>query len=101
LIHLSVGQSNATVRPIKSSVQCTDPSKAIFNPVDFHVTARTLATLAGLLAINFVGIRKVKGAVEPAICILRIDDVRAFGGLVIAPAGLGPDRPPPERDPES
>jgi hypothetical protein len=66
--------------------------------VDFDVTAWILAILSGTLAISLVRIRNVKGAIEPAARVLRINCVFAFGGFVIALARFGPDRIPPERN---
>src|SRR5882672_385317 len=97
LIYLSICDRDASVGPVRCPVRCSQRPHAVWEPVNHDVATGRMSFFLSPTAVMLVGIRNVDGLVKPAVRIAPVEDVMAFGSLVIPLLFLCADRSASER----
>jgi hypothetical protein len=91
LIHLMIRDGDAAVGPVHRQMALVEPSKAVWQAVEKHVSARGDLELSRVDLRPFVRIGDVNGAIEPALAVSAIEDIVPFRRLMIAFLSFGTD----------
>jgi hypothetical protein len=98
LFDLRVGHGDASIGPVSLPVQRAKISKRFCQAMDHDCPARPRTQLARLLLVCCAGIRNMQRHVKLALGVPGVDDVIAFGRLVVALHALRPHRHGPQSD---
>ncbi len=89
LVKFCIRHGDAAVRPILQPMSSANGAKTVGQSVNTDVASRRHPILAGKSAIMLARIRNVDRLVELALSIAEIQNVHAFGRLVISLSGFG------------
>src|SRR5208283_1210244 len=89
---------DASRRPVDLPMERSDPGVFGLQPVDFYSASWTHTQLACPCSIISVRVRDVKGEMEPALRVLRVDHVHALRRFLVAYFNLRANRIATERD---
>jgi hypothetical protein len=98
LVYFIIRHSDAAIRPVLQPMSGADDAETVGESMDKKVPSRGHTILAGKGAILLARIRNVDRLIELAVSIAEIQNVDAFGRLVITLPGIGTNGIAAERD---